>query len=284
MLEPMRLAHISDLHFGKVSLAPSQFFSKRWLGNLNLFLNRRGMFSPGQIYSLLNAFQSYGVTHVLITGDVSTTSDPKEFELARDFVQALKRAGYIVYIIPGNHDHYTKRGYKNRLFYSYFPNELLSENAVTSLALPHNWTLVLMDTACATPLISSTGHFSPVIETRLRSHLKTIPSNQHILLANHFPYIENEHARRRLIRGDALKNLLSEHPQIKLYCHGHTHRHILADVRESNLPVTADSGSVSHTKRGSFNLIDLSPSSLHIHSYFHSPKGWEKAKELKATC
>lgn len=284
MLEPMRLAHISDLHFGKVSLAPSQFFSKRWLGNLNLLLNRRGLFSPGQIYSLLNTFKTHGVTHVLITGDVSTTSDPKEFEKAREFVLTLKRAGFPVYIIPGNHDHYTKRGYKNRLFYRYFPDEVLSQNAVTSLPLADNWTLVLMDTACATPLISSTGYFSPVIETRLRSHLRTIPKDQKILLANHFPYIENEHPRRRLVRGDALKQLLIEHPQIHLYCHGHTHRHILADVRESKLPVTADSGSVSHTKHGSFNLIDLSKDAFHIHSYFHTPKGWEKQKELKATC
>ncbi|MCH9614175.1 MAG: 3',5'-cyclic adenosine monophosphate phosphodiesterase CpdA [Chlamydiia bacterium] len=280
----MRLAHISDLHFGKVSLSPSQFFSKRWLGNLNLLLNRRGLFSSPQVYSLLNFFQKEGVTHVLITGDVSTTSDTREFEAARDFINALKRAGYPVYIIPGNHDHYTKRGYQNRLFYSYFPNQKLSTNAVDIVELENDWTLVLVDTACSTSLIASTGHFSPVIEEQLKSSLRKIPDNKKVILANHFPYIENEHPRRRLIRSKALKALLQTQPNIHLYLHGHTHRHILADLRESKLPITLDSGSVAHTKRGALNLIDLTASSTHIHSYFHGEKGWEKKKELKATC
>lgn len=280
----MRLAHISDLHFGKVSLSPSQFFSKRWLGNLNLLLNRRKLFSVPQIYSLLNFFQKNSVTHVLITGDLSTTSNIVEFEAARDFVQALKRAGYPVFIIPGNHDHYTKRGYKNRLFYSFFPNQKLSDHGVDIIQLKSDWTLVLVDTACASSLIASTGHFSPVIEEQLKSSLRKIPKTQKVILANHFPYIESESPRRRLIRGDALKELLKEHPNVHLYLHGHTHRHIIADMRESQLPITLDSGSVSHTKHGALNLIDLNASSSHIHSYFHGKNGWEKTKELEVTC
>ena len=45
---PLRIAHISDLHFAKLSLNPFQIFSKRFIGNANSLLSRKKVFIPAQ--------------------------------------------------------------------------------------------------------------------------------------------------------------------------------------------------------------------------------------------
>src|SRR5207249_2378107 len=104
----MRFAHISDLHFGSFALSPLQFFSKRWLGNFNFLLRRKRKFDYRRLVQLRELFKEHQITHVLITGDLSVTARPSEFWQGNNFVELLKEAGLEVFVVPGNHDHYTK--------------------------------------------------------------------------------------------------------------------------------------------------------------------------------
>jgi predicted phosphodiesterase len=88
-----------------------------------------------------------------------------------------------------------------------------------------------------------------------------------VILANHFPFFEQESIRKALTRSTQLKQQLARFSNVKLYLHGHTHRHCIADLRPNNLPIILDSGSTSNRETGSWNLIDISPKNCEVHVY-----------------
>src|SRR5262245_998312 len=114
-----RIAHISDLHFSKLTWNPSQLFSKRWLGNVNLLLARKHAFDAEGLTTLLPLFIDRKVDAVIVSGDLSSTSHEKEFLLAQEFLDVLQKEGFKVFTIPGSHDHYTKSAYREKLFYEF---------------------------------------------------------------------------------------------------------------------------------------------------------------------
>lgn len=263
--DAFRIAHISDLHFNKASYGLNQFFSKRWIGNLNLLLFRKQEFHTEKLLILPELFKDLEVDCVLITGDLTTTSLKEEFQLALNFVRTIQDKKISVELLPGNHDHYTKKAYRNQLFYRFFPS--IATSKVSAKLLSKDLWLITLDCALATSLFSSQGHFSPSVEKELLEALATIPSNQQILIANHFPLFQQEGIRKALLRSEALRAHLHSKPHIRLYLHGHTHRHCIADLRPSGLPIILDSGSTSQRTGGSWNLIDLNKTGCDIHSF-----------------
>ncbi len=278
----LKIAHISDLHFSHLSFDPGQFFSKRWIGNLNLVFSRKKGYTPEKLETLHEAFSSLGVTHLLITGDVTTTSLKEEFVKAQEFVKKFENMGIQTFVIPGNHDHYTKAAYKSNLFYEYFPSHLsplldynLIEHRVAAMPLSSKWWFVLLDTARATSLISSRGEFSEEIEKNLRSVLSQIPKDTNVILLNHFPLFQNDHPRKELTGAKRLQKVLEEYPQVKLYLHGHSHRHCIADLRENGYPIVIDSGSTARAKDGTWNFIEIEEKNCQITAFRSENSHWE---------
>jgi len=272
----LRLAHISDLHFSALCLNPLQIFSKRWIGNLNCFLNRKKTFHSEQAYELIPVFQTLNLDAVLITGDLTTTSHPKEFSKAKHFIETLRSAGLQVIVIPGNHDHYTKNAYRRLDFYRFFDNYPLSAELKTQktacIQLGKGWSLLALDCACATPLFASHGVFSETIEENLERLCHALPPGEKVILINHFPFFETQ-KDKSLHRSEQLCALIRRTPQIKLYLHGHTHRHIIADLRQSALPIIVDSGCSVHKKSATWNCIDIGEKGCDITVYNKTHKG-----------
>jgi 3',5'-cyclic AMP phosphodiesterase CpdA len=292
----LRLAHISDLHFSRLSYSIGQFFSKQWLGNLNLIFSRRHTFLHSRLSSLIPFFKELEIDALLVTGDLTTTSRKEEFAAAAEFLNQIKKEGIPVFVLPGNHDHYTKSAFKKKLFYDFFTPSYsqgiervqcysLKEHGVTAKKLTSHWWLVAIDTALATSLISSRGRFSETVEYNLRTILSLIPESDSVLLANHFPFFEHESPRKILERGDALKKLLREFPLVKLYTHGHTHRQCIADLRGNQLPVILDSGSASCRTSGSWNLIDLAAKGCDVRAFAwnEEEEPWQVSKQQSFT-
>ncbi len=287
-----RLAHISDLHFSKITWNPSQFFSKRWLGNLNLLLARRHTFDPSCLTTLIPIFHERNVETVLITGDLTSTAQAAEFKMAQQFIENLQNEKFQVFTLPGNHDHYTKNAYKNKLFYQYFSanyasKENLKDDEMTKIFLGHDWWLFALDTALATSLFSSNGYFSSELEQKLESALQELPKNHRVILVNHFPLFANESKRKSLIRREALQKILKRFPQVKLYLHGHSHRHCIADLRSSHLPIILDSGSAAQKNKGTWNLIDITADGCVIEVFQNirksNPTSWESVAKSNFT-
>lgn len=288
-----RFAHISDLHFSQLFLGPGQFFSKRWIGNLNLLLNRKKQFDHEALYALIPLFQELKVDGVVLTGDLTTTSHQEEFNLAKKYIDALTAAGLKVFLIPGNHDHYTRKAYRTLEFYRHFgtvhrPEDPLSffklqEDKVCATHLGKEWWLLSLDCTLATPLLSSHGVFSEHVQKNLEHALSFVASDQKIIMINHFPFFDTDH-KKTLDRSDELRSILRRFPQIKLYLHGHTHRHIIADLRPSQLPLVIDSGSTAQKKQGSWNLIDITEDGCDISVYKKTasdrPQSWEMQSQV----
>ena len=188
-----------------------------------------------------------------------------------------------LFILPGNHDRYTRRSDTKKTFYDYFPTGQFRDKRVVSCPLSDGWQLVMVDTAVSTNIFQSSGLYTDEIDDNLRKTLQSLPKGAPVLLANHFPFFRHEKSKRQMHGGEKLEKLIREFPQIKLYVHGHTHRRCLADLRNDGLPVIIDSGSSSHRSRGSFNIIDLGESSLNVRAFVSedpSGKKWELAQTL----
>ncbi|HRW58977.1 MAG TPA: metallophosphoesterase [Chlamydiales bacterium] len=268
-----RIFHISDLHLSKLTLNPIHFFSKRWLGNLNLLLSRRKKFTSEPINAFLQWAKKEKPDYIIITGDLSTTSRSREFEKALHFVKTLERFNIKVLLLPGNHDVYTKKAFAKKLFYTFFPKDPSNEIGVEKVQLDDHLWYIGIDSAIATPLFSSRGLFSIKLEKALHKTLASIPKEDKIILANHFPFYQKGSIRKKLIRKDSLRHLIEEHPNIFLYLHGHIHKHYIADLRSQELPISTDSGSLGHVHKGSFNDIMIYDDHLTIRKI-----AWNKQK------
>lgn len=274
---PLRIAHISDLHFAAPTFSPWQFLSKQWIGNLNLLFSRRRQLDSSQVEKLIDLFLRLKIHCVLITGDLTTTTRTQELDQAARFVKNLREHGLQVIAIPGNHDHYTKNAWKKKLFYNFFPDYAesgfsLKEDGLAKIPLHPEWTLLALDTAYATSLISSQGHFQTKTEAALERALATIPPQHHVILMNHFPLFEHERPSKALLRAKELKSLILRHPCIRFYLHGHTHAHCIADLRASFYPIILDSGSTSDVKSGSWNFLEITAATASLQVYRTSSK------------
>ncbi len=274
----MRLAHISDLHLSKISFHPSHLFSKRILGTCNLLLKRKRAFQQQYLDTLLPLFDSLHVNALLITGDLSSTSLNEEFLLAHDFLEQVRIRNISIYLLPGNHDMYTKKAFAEKSFYQSFQNfsdfATLPNEGIVSVSLDTQWKLVLVDCAKATSFFSSRGHFSKEIEEKLSLLLSSL-QNHFVLIALHFPLSDKVSARKRLEKSGALKNILQKYPNVKIYLHGHMHKPSLEDLRSAHLPIIMGAGSVTWKQKPSFNLLDLTDTSCNYSLFQWHTSQWK---------
>ncbi|MFI0478262.1 MAG: metallophosphoesterase family protein, partial [Candidatus Rhabdochlamydia sp.] len=218
----IRCAHISDLHFAKPSWKINQFFSKKWIGNANFYLRRRSQFCFENIEALPLLFKQLGVSKVMITGDLTTTSDEKEFLMAQTFIQRLEEQGLLVLLLPGNHDQYTKTAFSRKTYYRFFPSCFskstcnLKDDGLTVVEIGNKWSAIILDTAIATPPLACYGFFSVKLEERLKQALKQMPKNHKVLILNHFPLLYKESPEKGLKRSEALCDLIKKFPQVNL--------------------------------------------------------------------
>ncbi len=286
----MRIAQISDLHYTHLTWNPFRLLSKRILGNVNWLLARKDHFFEEQLEPLPALFEKLGVELILLGGDFSTTALLEEFEKGQKFVRKLKQPWIA---IPGNHDHYTWRSYRQKHFYRYFANRrkeiahpveffTLKDQGIEAHRIGANWWVVALDTAMATHPYSSEGHLSEKLEEYLTEVLQLIPATDSIILFNHYPFFQNDAPRRNLRRGENLQQLLLQNPRIRLYLHGHTHRHTVADLQESHLPLILDSGSCAQGRKGAWNLLDLNSSGCTVSTY-RWDHNWTKTRTEEFT-
>jgi 3',5'-cyclic AMP phosphodiesterase CpdA len=256
----MRIAHLSDFHFTKLTINPLRLFPKRIFGHLNWLIHRKKTFDHQQLECLPDLFRALDVDLILFAGDFTTTAMKEEFIEAKKWVDKMA----IPFIaIPGNHDKYTKRSVGR--FEQYF-------EPLKAHSIGNNWWVLPIDTTCPNPIRSARGIFSN--KEALEKQIAQIPGN--IILLNHYPFFQQESADRSLSGGEELEELIRRNPKIKLYPHGHTHRHSIADLRVDNLPIILDSGCCS-SKKGSWNLIDLTEEDCKVTPYFWQ-NGWKPSE------
>lgn len=273
--KPLRIVHLSDLHFSKVTFNPLQFFSKRWVGNFNLIFRRKKTLTTDHLPALLETLKERSIDVAMISGDLTTTSQPPEYALAKQFIHQLNAIGIETYTIPGNHDHYTRKACRDRLFYQFFPdsalprssnafNYTLKEERIAIRPLNEHWWWLGLDTTIARPFDSAEGLFSTELEQALEEALAILPKEAQVVLVNHYPLLPTKKRQNGLDGRERLEALLQRHPQIKLYLHGHNHHQQILDLRGEGLPITCDSGSCVEKRKESCHLIELQEAQCRI--------------------
>ena len=117
---PLRIVHLSDIHFWQYTINPLRLMSKRALGMTSLVLGRARAFRLERVAELVDRVNSLRADHILITGDLTTTALPSEFRAARAALADWLDDPAGVTIIPGNHDRYTLYAHRSRRFERYF--------------------------------------------------------------------------------------------------------------------------------------------------------------------
>ena len=107
----MRIAHLSDPHLLSLKGARARdFFSKRWIGALNLMMSRARDHRVDVFEAMVDDINANDIDHVLCTGDVTNVALPGEFAFARSHFDRLAHGAERATVIPGNHDAYVQVG------------------------------------------------------------------------------------------------------------------------------------------------------------------------------
>ncbi|MBI5272432.1 MAG: metallophosphoesterase [Chlamydiia bacterium] len=273
----MRIAQISDFHYTHWTWNPFRLCSKRMLGALNWLCTRKSSLASDPLDALPDLLRALKVDLVLLGGDFTTTALIEEYQKAVQFTQKLSMPWIA---IPGNHDYYTYRSSFQKHFYRYLSNRnpyapithptnffSLKQHGIEAHSIAPHWWVLALDTARATNPYSSKGLFSEKQEKYMEEILHLLPPEDSLICLNHYPFVQGKSSRRNLERGEALQSLLEKTPQIRLYLHGHTHKHAIVDLQSSQLPLVLDSGCVANTRTGTWNLIDLMPDDCQVSAY-----------------
>lgn len=120
MADPLRLVHLSDIHVWRYAWSPRELASKRLWGMASLVCGRARRFRRERLGAVVERVVGLRPDHVLITGDLTTTALPEEFDDARRALGPLLEDPRRVSVVPGNHDRYTGAAMRSRTFEAYF--------------------------------------------------------------------------------------------------------------------------------------------------------------------
>ncbi len=225
-----RIVHISDLHFWHIPWNPWEWYGKRILGLTNLILRRARKFRLGAIPELVAALESDQPDHLVVSGDISTTSLESEFADFKKAFQPWLQDPAMVTILCGNHDRYTRRVELIQAFESHFA-EFRGGGGREPFMKPLTDGLVLLgfDPCCPNPL-SARGLATSGLANLLRRLVESCSKNETraIVFVCHYP-AEVPPSHRTQQRGHELRgaNLVLHAlspAQVPVYwLHGHIH-------------------------------------------------------------
>lgn len=260
-----RLLHCSDIHFHVIPTNPLMYFNKRFKGVLRLICGLANFQAETIAQRLPALIQQLQVDSICITGDFSLTALREEFMLAQTFIHRLQQLAD-VFILPGNHDVYTKQALKEQTYYQYFPNKYLQKEQIAFQQLPNHWWLVLLDCSCANGWCSANGEVTSEQMTKLRLFLDKLGPEEKIIIANHYPLLPTQRPSHDLLNNTILYETIKLYPSIQIYLHGHDHHAVVNTNNNLLSTCIVNSGSISLPSNARFHIIDLLPDSYKIHT------------------
>ena len=221
----MRLAVLGDLHLYKLWVQPWRLLCKRILGQINLWWDRRKKFDPTLLPPMLDRAASIAPDLMLLTGDLTMTSYPGEFDLVRE---ALARvAGVPMLGIPGNHDRYTHASAWFHAMERHLPG-LVPGFFPHMRSLTSRWRLLVLD-AARPRFLSARGHVSQAQLSGAQELVQELKPSDGLVVMCHYPAIprpDGRHAawQHRLANAPAVLDLLRGCRAKMVFLHGHVHK------------------------------------------------------------
>lgn len=196
-----RLAHISDLHFGRID--------------------------PDVVEGLLSDLVNTGPDLVIISGDVVQRARRSHFMAARAF---LERLPFPYLVVPGNHDIPVFDLYKRftdpyRLYRQYISHDLSPFHIDSDVAV------LGLNTARTVVFDFSQGRINRAQIARVRDVFETVPNGVFKVVFTHHPFLPPADApETRLVGRHKLALKALESYGVDLLLAGHLHRAYSGDI------------------------------------------------------
>ncbi len=268
MVEPLILAHISDLHFGvEVDKA--------------------------QIASLQAILPTFGADAIVISGDLTQRARRNEFHAARSFVNALKESTPVL-VSPGNHDvtwwagpfHIGGRERIYRKYIEFFGPDLaptlqLPRAIIVSCLTSHGLTVGSMTWNLRDLTVK--GHLPSSELHRAQRRFSEVPESVVRVLVVHHNVLRGEISDRMgLARWRSANVAINESGADLVLC-GHDHQESAGQI-DGKVVVSTSGTHCARTRGGrpsAFHLITVDPNSISIRQMrWDAPRGEFVASHL----
>jgi 3',5'-cyclic AMP phosphodiesterase CpdA len=229
----VRLGHISDLHVADRARYPRNGFTARDCERHSTRLAK----------GLLDALRELAVDHLVVTGDLTFSAEPREFERAAELLRPFAEAGKLT-VVPGNHDVWTEESVETgRFLRALGPDGKGMRKAAPSyphvVPLGDDAVLVALDSARwgedphTTPGRLGSEQLRSARELA-RDHAKqgravVLAFHHHVVLPPERVPSDARVARMPLADADQVVRLVAEQP-IAAVLHGHRHTAFRVDL------------------------------------------------------
>lgn len=284
------LAHLSDPHLSGWPLPqPGELLSKRVLGFLSWQLRRRFVHRQSVLDRVIADLVQSGPDHVVVTGDITNISLPREFANAAAWLQRIGPPDRVS-VIPGNHDRYVALPWSKHLalWDAYMtgddqadPTSGMVREAERFPYLRRRGPLALIGLSSAEPMPynSAAGHVGPDQLARLATMLAALEAEDlfRVVLIHHPPQRHAIHRHKALIDAAAFREVLAQ-KGAELVLHGHTHRAHLDHIPgpKHRVPVLGVPSASAKPHGGK------PAGGYHLYRVARANQGWELEIETRA--
>ncbi len=287
MSDVVRIVHISDPHLAAgFPFHSSYLTNKRIVGYLNLVLKRRKQHKRRLAFAMWDAVQALEPDILLVTGDFTNIALEAEFDLALQWIRGFGLPPERVMVLPGNHDAYIGRVWKDavfaRAFQQYLPKDVRERWPWDSFPMVQRIgpvTIVGLSSSVPCPPFLAWGRLGGGQISRLRRILEREKGSFRVLALHHPVHVGATRWDNALLDADALRATLQD-VGAELVLTGHLHRPFVESIMGPGgvaVPVLGvGSASLDHEtkrKRAQFRVLDVAPAgrswTLHQELWVH---------------
>lgn len=244
----MRIGHFSDVHL--LSLKGARwidFFSKRWIGGLNLLTSRSRHHQAAIFEAMVTDFNRGAgggeLDHLIATGDITNVALEGEFDFARGKFDAIELGPRNVTVIPGNHDAYVERGREHfeTYFADYFTHDAPPPGGERwpSVRVRGDAVIFGISTSLQTPWFTCWGRVGDDQMARLEDGLADprYADKFRIVAIHHPPAGERATRKHRGLRDYLAFAGVLERVGAELVLHGHEHQDLFHELAGPHGPI-----------------------------------------------
>lgn len=277
------LVAFSDLHMWRFGW-DGDLCPKCLLGLANLALRRARHYPIAAQTAMIERLADEQADHVLFAGDITTTSLRAEFEQGQMLLAPLMlRYEGRFHAIPGNHDRYTPRAAKQRLYERLFLGR--DQSYPFTVRIGEGWSLVAID--CSVPRwLTSRGQITDENMGRIGEALaRERSAGRQVMVMGHYPLVYPKHvfpSWEHILPGrDRLRALLQSHG-VKLYLHGHKHLRWLTATGPMIHANCGSAGFDCHARRPGYIRIRLDGPEIASFEAISMSRSWNPAHPATA--